>query len=136
MEIKKLNKAEFVEMASAIGTVTYQIISDGNSWFEQLTDDKAVYQHRLLSIKRMKSDALFNKSSVEAHTEPSRLKDASGCTCAFVYESGSFVYYCLVPVTKRGKACADRQLRLYAQCLASKKASALPHHPNENKIAA
>ena len=136
MEIKKVNKTEFVEVASAIGTVTYQIVSNGNVWFEQLTDGKAVYQHRLLSIKRMKSDALFNKALVEAHKEPSRLKDASGCTYAFVYESGSFVCYCLVPVTKRGKARADRQVRLYAQCLASKRATRLSNPSNENKQAA
>ncbi|MCR5659896.1 MAG: hypothetical protein K6G25_11310 [Bacteroidales bacterium] len=136
MENKKVNKTEFVEMASAIGTVTYQIVSNGNVWFEQLTDDKAMYQHRLLSIKRMKSDALFNKALVEAHKEPSRMKDSMGNVCAFIYESNSFVYYSLVPVTRREKAYAERQVRLYARCLASKKATRLPHQPNENKLAA
>lgn len=136
MEIKKVNKTEFVEVASAIGTVTYQIVNNGSVWFEQLTDDKAVYQHRLLSIKKMKSNALFNKASVEAHKEPSRLKDSLGNVCAFIYESNSFVYYCLVPVTRREKNYAERQVRSYARCLASRKATPLPHQPNENRIAA
>ena len=132
METKKVNKTEFVEVAKAIGTVTYQIVSNGNFWFEQLTDGDAVYQHKLLTLQKMTVNAMLEK----AHNEPSRLKDASGCTYAFVYESGSFVYYCLVPVTKREKARADRQVRLYAQCLASKRATRLSNPSNENKQAA
>ena len=135
MEIKELNKTEFVEVASAIGTVTYQIASNGNIWFERLTDGKAVYQHKLLTIQQVTCKALYNKA-YEAHHEPSRLKDSTGCTCAFVYESGSFVYYSLVPVTKREKMHADRHVRSYARCLASKRATPLSHQPNENKIAA
>lgn len=136
MEIRELNKTEFVEVASAIGTLTYQIASNGNIWFEQLTDGKAVYQHKLLTIRQMTCDALHNKAMVDAHFEPSRLKDSTGCTCAFVYESGSFVYYSLVPVTKKEKKQADRYVRSFARCLASKRATPLPHQPNANKIAA
>lgn len=136
MEIKELNKTEFVEVASAIGTATYQIVSNGNIWFEQLTDGKLVYQHKLLTIHQMTCEALFNKVSVETHYESSRLKDSTGCTCAFIYERGSFVYYSLVPVTKREKTEADRYVRLYARCTASKRATPLPQQPNANKIAA
>ena len=136
MEIKELNKTEFVEAVSAIGTVTYHIASNGNIWFERLTDGKAVYQHKLLTIRQMTCEALFNKASVEAHHEPSRLKDSKGCACAFIYESGSFLYYSLVPVTKRDKTQADRYVRSYARCLASKRATPLPHQPNENTMAA
>lgn len=136
MEIRELNKTEFIEVASAIGTVTYQIANDGNIWFERLTDGKAVYQHKLLTVRQMTCEALFKKASVEAHYEPSRLKDSTGCTCAFVYESGSFVYYSLVPVTKREKKQADQYVRSYARCLASKRATPLPNQPDENKTAA
>ena len=131
MMIKKVNKNEFVEVAKAIGTATYQIVSNGNDWFEQLSDGKTVYQHKLLTIKSVKSDTLFGD-----HQEPSRIKDATGRTCAFVQESGSFVYYCLVPITKREKAIAERLVRLYARCVALKRTTPLPHQPNEIALAA
>ena len=130
--IKKVNKTEFVEMAKAIGTVTYQIVNNGNFWFEQLTDGEVMYQHKLVTLRKMVCDALL----VKAHNEPSRLKDSLGNVCAFIYESNSFVYYCLVPVTRMEKTYADRQVRLYARCVASKRATQLPHRSNENKLAA
>lgn len=132
METKKVNKTEFVEMAQTIGTVTYQIVNNGNFWFEQLTDGESVYQHKLLTLQKMTHNALLGK----AHNEPSRLKDSLGNVCAFIYESNSFVYYCLVPVTRREKSYADRQVRSYARCVASKRATQLPHLSNENKQAA
>ena len=132
METKKVNKTEFVEVAKAIGTVTYQIVNNGNFWFEQLTDGEVVYQHKLVTLRKMVCDALL----VKAHNEPSRLKDSLGNVCAFIYESNSFVYYCLVPVTRREKTYADRQVRSYARCVASKRATQLPHLSNENKQAA
>ena len=131
METKKLSKSEFVEVAKAIGTATYQIVSNGNDWFEQLCDGETVYQHKLLTIKCVKSDTLFGD-----HQEASRIKDATGHTCAFVQESGSFVYYSLVPITKREKAIAERLVRLYARCVALKKATPMPHQPNEIAMAA
>ena len=132
MMIKKVNKTEFVEVAKAIGTVTYQIVNNGNFWFEQLTDGEVMYQHKLVTLGKMVCDALL----VKAHNEPSRLKDSLGNVCAFIYESNSFVYYCLVPVTRREKTYADRQVRSYARCVASKRATRLPHLSNENKQAA
>ena len=132
MMIKKVNKTEFVEVAKAIGTVTYQIVNNGNFWFEQLADGEVMYQHKLVTLKKMVCDALL----VKAHNEPSRLKDSLGNVCAFIYESNSFVYYCLVPVTRMEKTYADRQVRLYARCVASKRATQLPHRSNENKLAA
>lgn len=132
MMIKKVNKTEFVEVAKAIGTVTYQIVNNGNFWFEQLTDGEVMYQHKLVTLRKMVCDALL----VKAHNEPSRLKDSLGNVCAFIYESNSFVYYCLVPVTRMEKTYADRQVRLYARCVASKRATQLPHRSNENKLAA
>ena len=132
MMIKKVNKTEFVEVAKAIGTVTYQIVNNGNFWFEQLTDGEVVYQHKLVTLRKMVCDALL----VKAHNEPSRLKDSLGNVCAFIYESNSFVYYCLVPVTRMEKTYADRQVRSYARCVASKRATQLPHRSNENKLAA
>ncbi len=132
METKKVNKTEFVEVAKAIGTVTYQIVSNGNFWFEQLTNGEAVYQHKLVTLRKMVCDALL----VKARNEPSRLKDSLGNVCAFIYESNSFVYYCLLPVTRREKTYADRQVRSYARCVASKRATQLPHLSNENKQAA
>ena len=132
MMIKKVNKTEFVEVAKTIGTVTYQIVNNGNFWFEQLTDGEVVYQHKLVTLRKMVCDALL----VKAHNEPSRLKDSLGNVCAFIYESNSFVYYCLVPVTRREKTYADRQVRSYARCVASKGATRLPHLSNENKQAA
>ena len=132
METKKVNKTEFVEVAKAIGTVTYQIVNNGNFWFEQLADGEVVYQHKLVTLRKMVCDALL----VKARNEPSRLKDSLGNVCAFIYESNSFVYYCLVPVTRREKTYADRQVRSYARCVASKRATQLPHLSNENKQAA
>ena len=132
METKKLSKSEFVEVAKAIGTATYQIVSNGNFWFEQLTDGDAVYQHKLLTLQKMTVNGLLEK----AHNEPSCLKDSLGNVCAFIYESNSFVYYCLIPITRREKTYADRQVRSYARCVASKRATQLPHLSNENKQAA
>jgi len=132
MMIKKVNKTEFVEVAKVIGTVTYQIVNNGNFWFEQLTDGEVMYQHKLVTLRKMVCDALL----VKAHNEPSRLKDSLGNVCAFIYESNSFVYYCLVPVTRMEKTYADRQVRSYARCVASKRATQLPHRSNENKLAA
>lgn len=132
MMIKKVNKTEFVEVAKAIGTVTYQIVNNGNFWFEQLTDGEVMYQHKLVTLRKMVCDALL----VKAHNEPSRLKDSLGNVCAFIYESNSFVYYCLVPITRSEKIYADRQVRSYARCVASKRATQLPHLSNENKLAA
>ena len=80
MMIKKVNKTEFVEVAKAIGTVTYQIVNNGNFWFEQLTDGEVVYQHKLVTLRKMVCDALL----VKAHNEPSRLKDSLGNVCAFM----------------------------------------------------
>lgn len=131
MKSKELNKIEFVEVAMAIGTATYQIVSNGNVWYEQLSDGETVYQHKLLTIKSVKYDTLFS-----VHQEPSRIKDATGRTCAFICESGSFVYYSLVPVTKREKAIAERLVRSYARCVALKRATPLPHQPNEIALAA
>ena len=132
METKKVNKTEFVEVAKAIGIVTYQVVSNSNFWFEQLTDGEAVYQHKLLTLQKMTVNALLEK----AHNEPSRLKDSLGNVCAFIYESNSFVYYCLIPITRSEKTYADRQVRSYARCVASKRATQLPHLSNENKQAA
>lgn len=132
MEIKKVNKTGFVEVAMAIGTVTYQIVNNGNFWFEQLTDGEVVYQHKLLTLQKMTYVALFEK----AHYEPSRLKDSLGNVCAFFYESNSFIYYCLLPVTSREKTYADSLVRSYARRVASKRATRLPQRPNELVLAA
>ena len=132
METKKVNKTEFVKIAQTIGNVTYQIVNNGDFWFEQLTDGEAVYQHKLLTLQKMTVNALLEK----AHNEPSRLKDSLGNVCAFIYESNSFVYYCLVPVTRREMAYANRQVRSYARCVASKRATPLPIKSKESKQAA
>lgn len=123
MEVEKLCNSAFSKLAATIGDETYQIVREGDTWYEQFNDDEVVYQHRLLTIKNMPLDSLYKKAK-SYHNDLSRIKDPSqGSTCAFIFNNNAVLYYCLVPIFKAGRNRAMQLVEAYAKHLVTNKKS-------------
>lgn len=121
MKVEKVSNLALSKLAAIIGDETYQIVREGDTWYEQLNDDEVVYRHKLLTIKSMSLDSL-NKKAKSYHNNLGRIKDpAQGSTCAFVFKSNTVLYYCLVPIFKTGRNHAMQLVEAYAKHLATNK---------------
>ena len=121
MKKENLNSTAFLKLAAALGIQTYQIVRDGDSWYEQLNDDKTIYCHKLLIIKNLTIDSI-NKKAQSCQNGLGRIIDPSqNKACAFVFESNSILYYCLLPIFKTERSRALQLVEAYAKHLANKK---------------
>ena len=121
MKKENLNSTAFSKLAAALGVQTYQIVREGDSWYEQLNDSQTVYCHKLLTIKNLTIESL-NKKAQSCQKGLGRVIDPSqNKTCAFVFGCHSVLYYCLVPIFKTERAHAFQLIEAYAKHLANKK---------------
>ena len=121
MEMENLNKSAFSKLAATISGETYQIVREGDTWYEQLNDDEVVYRHKLLTIKNVSLDSL-NKKAKSCHNDFGRIIDPSqGSTCAFIFKSNAVLYYCLLPIFKTERNRAMQLVEAYAKHLATNK---------------
>lgn len=119
MKKENLNSTAFSKLAVALGGETYQIVREGDSWYEQLNDSQTIYCHKLLTIKNLTFDSL-NKKAHSCHTALSRIKASQqSSTCALVLESNSILYYYLVPIFRIERARALQLVEAYAKHLLS-----------------
>lgn len=123
MKVEKLSNSAFSKLAATISGETYQIVREGDTWYEQLNDDEVVYRHKLLTIKNVSLDSL-NKKAKSYHNDLCRIKDPSqGSTCAFIFKNNTVLYYCLVPIFKAGRNRAMQLVEAYAKHLVANKKS-------------
>ena len=121
MEMENLNKSAFSKLAATIGSETYQIVREGDTWYEQLYDDETISRHKLLTIKNVSFDSL-NKKANSFHNGLGKIKDSSqGSTCAFIFGSNAVLYYCLVSNSKTERNRAMKLVEAYAKHLATSK---------------
>lgn len=81
MEIKSIKMAEFQSLLKSIGDETFNIKFEGDTWYEQLTDDEVVYAHKLLSFKEVKPYDVLCKKNDEDKKSVDKMGDAYVCVC-------------------------------------------------------
>lgn len=130
--MEKINESAFMKLYALIGNETYQIVREGDAWYEQLSVDETTYRHRLLTIVSASYASMAKKDQEKSQKASSKsqskyfgmgqLKESQqGPTCAYVWEDNSFLYYCLVPQTRSEKARAMQHVVTLAQSLANRK---------------
>lgn len=121
MKKENLNSTAFLKLAAVLGTQTYQIVRAGDSWFEQLNDSQTIFYHKLLTIKNLTLDSLHKKNQTSPNQLGRVIDPSQHTTCAFIFESHSILYYCLVPIFKTDRAHALQLVEAYSKHLAPKK---------------
>lgn len=120
MERQRVTKTEFQKLLKTIGDESFQVVSEGNVWYEQLTDDETVYVHKLLSIIELKSYDAVNTKSKNSSKSVDVLPNVYVCVCDAV------VYYYLVPVMKMQKVEAENAAFSFADLMARMKSARPP----------
>ena len=120
MERQRVTKTEFQKLLKTIGDESFQVVSEGNVWYEQLTDDETVYVHKLLSIIELKSYDAVNTKAKNSSKSVDVLPNVYVCVCDAV------VYYYLVPVMKMQKVEAENAAFSFADLMARMKSARPP----------
>lgn len=120
MERQRVTKTEFQKLLKTIGDESFQVVSEGNVWYEQLTDDETVYVHKLLSIIELKSYDALNTKAKNSSKSVDVLPNVYVCVCDAV------VYYYLVPVMKMQKVEAENAAFSFADLMARMKSARPP----------
>lgn len=94
MEKRTVTKTQFNKLLKTIGDETYQIVSEGPDWYEQLTDGEMVYQYKLMSSEELKFEQFWGKAIL-----PDKLM-SEGKVYAYAYVKDKTVNYYLVPSKK------------------------------------
>ena len=94
MEKRTETKTQFKKLLKAIGDETYQIVSEGPDWYEQLTDGEMVYQYKLMSSKELLFDGFWRNAFL-----PDKLM-SEGKVYAYAYVKDNTINYYLVPSKK------------------------------------
>ena len=94
MEKRTVTKTQFKKLLKDIGDETYQIVSEGPDWYEQLTDGEMVYQYKLMSSEELKFEQFWGKAIL-----PDKLM-SEGKVYAYAYVKDKTVKYYLVPSKK------------------------------------
>ena len=122
METKQLTQSDFAQMLKQAGNETYQTTFNMDAWYEQVTLGETIYQHKLLSLKKI-SEELLTKKALESKTssEPVRLRAQNGgSVLALVFNSKTTVYYHLLGVSKYETDQAKRLVVYFAKSLLPK----------------
>jgi len=120
MERQRVTKTEFQKLLKTIGDESFQVVSEGNVWYEQLTDDETVYVHKLLSIIKLKSYDAVNTKAKNSSKSVDVLPNVYVCDCDAV------VYYYLVPLMKMQKVEAENAAFSFADLMARMKSARPP----------
>lgn len=94
MEKRIVTKTQFKKLLKTIGDKTYQIVSEGSDWYEQLTDGEMVYQYKLMSSEELKFEQFWGKAIL-----PDKLM-SEGKVYAYAYFKNKTINYYLVPSKK------------------------------------
>ena len=123
MEKRTVTKTQFKKLLKAIGDETYQIVSEGPDWYEQLTDGEMVYQYKLMSSKELLFDGFWRNAFL-----PDKLM-SEGKVYAYAYVRDNTINYYIVPGKKtmeRDYNKARDMIMNYARWLAGKQSSRSP----------
>lgn len=122
MEIKELSQSEFTKMLKSADNETYQTSFENDVWYERVSVGDEIYQHKLLSLKKMGPETL-TKNALEAKpsVEPIRLRaQANGPVIALVFNTNSTVFYHLFKGTRSEMNLAKRLVIFFAKSLLPK----------------
>lgn len=128
MESQQLTKTEFTKTLKSAGNETYQTIFENEVWYEQITVGEVIYRHKLLSLRKLRSE-LINKKTLESTPafEPIRLRaQSSGPVMAYVFNTKTTVFYHLLVNSRSEMAQAKRLVTVFAKSLLPKTAKPLP----------
>ena len=128
MEAQQLTKTAFTKTLKSVGNETYQTIFENEVWYEQITVGEVIYRHKLLSLKKLRSE-LINKKTLESTPafEPIRLRAQSGGpVMAYVFNTKTTVFYHLLVSSISEMAQAKRLVTVFAKSLLPKTAKSLP----------
>lgn len=123
MEKRTVTKTQFKKLLKDIGDETYQIVSEGSDWYEQLTDGEMVYQYKLMSSKEWLFDGFWRNAFL-----PDKLM-SEGKVYAYAYVKGDTINYYIIPRKKtmeREYNKARDMIKNYARWLAGKQSSRPP----------
>lgn len=99
MKKQIIRKTQFKKLLITIGDETYQIVSEGPNWYEQLTDGEMVYQYKLMSSKELLFDGFWRNAFL-----PDKLM-SEGKVYAYAYVKDNTINYYIVP----GKKTMERE---------------------------
>ena len=123
MEKRTVTKTQFNKLLKTIGDETYQIVSEGSDWYEQLTDGEMVYQYKLMSSEELEFNDFWKKA-----IPPDKLM-SEGKVYAYAYVKDKTIKYYLVPSKKlleHEYNKARDMIMNYARWLAKKQSSRPP----------
>ena len=128
METKQLTQSDFAQMLKQAGNETYQTTFEKDTWYEQVTFGETIYQHKLLSLKKMSEELLTRKALESKNScQPVRLRAQNGgSVLALVFNSKTTVYYHLLGVSKSETALAKRLVIYFAKSLLPNTTRQLP----------
>ena len=128
METKQLTQSDFAQMLKQAGNETYQTTFEKDTWYEQVTFGETIYQHKLLSLKKMSEELLTRKALESKNScQPVRLRAQNGgSVLALVFNSKTTVYYHLLGISKSEMAQAKRLVIYFAKSLLPKTSRQLP----------
>lgn len=123
MEKRTVKKKQFEKLLKDIGDETYDIVSEGPDWYEQLTDGEMVYRYKLMSSKKLLFDKFWGKAIL-----PDKIR-SDGKVYAYTYVKENTIYYYIVP----GKKTLEHEynkarniIMKYAEQLAKRQSSRPP----------
>lgn len=123
MEKRTVTKTQFNKLLKTIGDETYQIVSEGSDWYEQLTDGEMVYQYKLMSSEELEFDDFWKKAIISDKLM------SEGKVYAYGYVKDKTIKYYLVPSKKlleHEYNKARNMIMNYARWLAEKQSSRPP----------
>ena len=123
MEKRIVTKTQFNKLLKTIGDETYQIVSEGPNWYEQLTDGEMVYQYKLMSSEELEFDDFWKKATISDKLM------SEGKVYAYAYVKDKTIKYYLVPSKKlleHEYNKARNMIMNYARWLAEKQSSRPP----------
>jgi len=123
MEKRTVTKIQFKKLLKDIGDETYDIVSEGPDWYEQLTDGEIVYRYKLMSTKELSFDKFWGKAIL-----PDKVR-FDGKVYAYAYVKDNTIYYYIVPGKKTMELeyyKARNMIMDYAERLARRQSSRPP----------
>ena len=126
MEKRTVTKTQFNKLLKTIGDETYQIVSEGSDWYEQLTDGEMVYLYKLMSSEELEFDDFWKKAIISDKLM------SEGKVYAYAYVKDKTIKYYLVPSKKlleHEYNKARNMIMNYARWLAGMQSSRPPRVP-------
>lgn len=126
MEKRTVTKTQFKKLLKDIGDETYQIVSEGPNWYEQLSDEEMVYQYKLMSSEELEFDDFWKKAIISDKLM------SEGKVYAYAYVKDKTIKYYLVPSKKlleHEYNKARNMIMNYARWLAGMQSSRPPRVP-------